>query len=316
LVASAGAINMDVNLFLERLPRAGEELPIKKITRVPGGKAANVAVAVARLLGPSRSALLGALGRDPIGEMQLKALREEGVDTGGIWMDGDSESGQAYILIDSAGQNIISTFFGANASLRPEMLEGRDVRRVLKDVRFLVVMDVPLDFARALFETGRDRGMSILWAPGVRTLQGRGMLMELLDRVDFLVLNEAEVLGLTGHDTAHEAYRSLVEWNEGLHLIATMGSRGALLLGPGLEERAAGVDLASVGMAPVNTVGCGDAFIGCFAAQVVMGRSLAEALFLANCAGAFKATKPETRGSPTQEELDGFVDLLRMPRKG
>ena len=53
---TCGAINWDINLFLERLPRAGEEISIKEIQRVSGGTAANVAVAAARLLGPKRVA--------------------------------------------------------------------------------------------------------------------------------------------------------------------------------------------------------------------------------------------------------------------
>ena len=35
-----GAINWDINLFMERLPRHGEEVPVKEIQRVSGGTAA------------------------------------------------------------------------------------------------------------------------------------------------------------------------------------------------------------------------------------------------------------------------------------
>ena len=56
-----GAINWDINLFMKSLPLKGEEVVVGHITRVPGGKGGNVAVAVARLLGPKQTAILGGL---------------------------------------------------------------------------------------------------------------------------------------------------------------------------------------------------------------------------------------------------------------
>ena len=41
-----GAINWDINFFMDRLPRTGEEVPVNEIQRVSGGTAANVSVAL------------------------------------------------------------------------------------------------------------------------------------------------------------------------------------------------------------------------------------------------------------------------------
>ena len=121
-ISVLGAINWDINLFVERFPRIGEEVPVERIMRVPGGKGANVAVAAARLLGRGQVALIGCLGRDDIAERQIKILIDEGVDVSGIKFTGDAESGQAYILIDDEGRNIINTLFGTNLELNPEDL--------------------------------------------------------------------------------------------------------------------------------------------------------------------------------------------------
>ncbi len=43
-----GAINWDINLFMERLPRTGEEVAVGELQRVSGGTAANVSVAATR----------------------------------------------------------------------------------------------------------------------------------------------------------------------------------------------------------------------------------------------------------------------------
>jgi len=61
----------------------------------------------------------------------------------------------------------------------------------------------------------------------------------------------------------------------------------------------------------VNTVGCGDAFIGGFASAKVEGLDDIEALRHASAAGSFKATRKETRGGPTREELVELIERWR-----
>jgi len=43
------AVNWDINLHVESFAKVGEEIPVSKITRIPGGKAANVAAARTRM---------------------------------------------------------------------------------------------------------------------------------------------------------------------------------------------------------------------------------------------------------------------------
>ena len=67
-------------------------------------------------------------------------------------------------------------------------------------------------------------------------------------------------------------------------------------------------------MKVVNTVGCGDAFLGVFAASKAQGMDDIEALERANLAGALKATKPETRGSPRKEEFERYLNFKTSGR--
>ncbi len=62
----------------DSLVRASKQ-SIERITRVPGGKAGNVAVAAARLLGPRQAAILGSLGSDAVASEQVRNFQEEGV---------------------------------------------------------------------------------------------------------------------------------------------------------------------------------------------------------------------------------------------
>jgi len=65
--------------------------------------------------------------------------------------------------------------------------------------------------------------------------------------------------------------------------------------------------LERLGRRVVNTVGCGDAFIGAFAASKVMGLEDVDALRRGCAAGSFKATRKETRDGPTSYELDQIL---------
>src|SRR5208282_3214714 len=72
-----GAINWDISLFVKKFPREGEEVVVGRILRVPGGKAGNVAVAAARLLGPDQSAIFGDLEEILSRQSRLRSLRKK-----------------------------------------------------------------------------------------------------------------------------------------------------------------------------------------------------------------------------------------------
>jgi ribokinase len=108
-----GSANVDLVARCERLPRPGETVTDAELQRIPGGKGANQAVAVARL--GARTRFVGRIGADGLA---LQSLEREGVDTSGVVRDG-GESGVALILVESSGENVIVVAPGANARLIP-----------------------------------------------------------------------------------------------------------------------------------------------------------------------------------------------------
>lgn len=112
-----GVINWDVTLFVDRFPNVGEEVQVKKSIAVPGGKGGNTAVAAARILGSGKVAMIGMLGSDEVESRQIKFLKQEGVDTTCITRHERASSGTAYLIVDSRGEDMILTHFGANGNL-------------------------------------------------------------------------------------------------------------------------------------------------------------------------------------------------------
>jgi len=303
----AGAINWDINLFVERFPEIGEEVPVQKITRVPGGKAANVAVAAARILGPGQTALIGCLGRDSIAEEQARILEGEGVVMSGIRFVEDAESGQAYIIIDREGRNVINTLFGANLELSPEDIRSPHIANLLKESSIVTLIDPPLETIESAVSLAKQHGKTKVWDAGVRSVLGIAKLGEVLESLDYLVLNQVEVRNLTGEQNPAEAWERLSTLNQRLRLIVKLGEKGCSLVSSEQTVLVPGVDLKALGMRVLNTVGCGDAFLGVFIASKAQGFEDVESLERANLGGALKATRPETRGSPSREHLEKYL---------
>jgi len=312
-VVAAGAINWDINLFVGEFPRPGEETPVIRITRVPGGKAGNAAVAAARLLGSGKVGIIGALGTDEISGTQLQLLNSEGVDTSAISRKVDAESGQAYIVTDQSGENLIHTHFGANAILKPEDILQKSSREMIQSARITAITDPPEEVIETITRIAHGAGRLIAWDPGIRAKLGMNRLRDILLRTDYLLLNEVEVEYMTGVSDPAEAAKLLSALKSDLTAILKSGREGCTMFTDKATIGAPGIDLSKYGMSVVNTVGCGDAFLGAFSAAKALDLTDKEALQWANWAGALKATKPETRGSPTRKELDKWISATSTP---
>lgn len=307
-MAVIGAINWDINMFVDRFAQVGEEVPVKQITRVPGGKAANVAVASARILGSERVALIGALGHDEIGRKQMEILAGEGVDTSGIKTALTAESGQAYILIDSQGRNYINTLFGANLEINSADLVAEKRLAIIKGTKVAVIMDPPLGTAERMAELAREGGSLVVWDAGVRSAQSLKTLSKTLSNVDYFVLNEVEAENLTGSRNPRGVFSKLSKVSRDLKLILKFGERGCALASKHGIVRVPAVDLEKLGMKVVNTTGAGDAFLGAFAASKAMGHPDPKALARANAAGAVKVTLKETRLVVERGKLESLIE--------
>ncbi len=299
-----GALNWDINLFVKRLPRPGEEVVVEKVERVPGGKGGNVSVAAARILGPRRVGLIACVGRDEVGKKQISILKGEGVDTTAILVLDRVESGQAYISVDEKGMNIIETHFGANAGLKQEHVMKLTVQSILANSSMLVVIDPSKHVAGKILAEGRRLRRSVLWHPGVLTRFGMQEFQREMEDLDYLVLNEPEALKFAGTPKLGESLASMSKLAPKTKILITLGKKGAVFYSKEKISRIKSVNPEKLGRKVVNTTGAGDAFVGAFAASRILGREDMEAIRYANMAGALKACRMETRGSPTRKELE------------
>ena len=261
-----------------------------------------MAVASSRILGKDKVALYGALGSDFIAKKQLEILRNEGILTNLLQFT-KVPSGQAYIIVDSDGRNAVMTFRQANDILSDKTLESKNMLNYIVDSGLVTVVDPPIAVAKKLIAMTGANQKIVVWAPGLLSAYGIENVMDVINNVNFLILNESECSLISGISIPLSGCKKLSLKKNDMGAIVTRAEKGCIFGKNGDGLSIPTVDLAERGLKKVNTVGAGDAFIGTFCAMKILGKDDLESIFLANLSGALKVTREETRGSPTIDEL-------------
>jgi len=104
-----GSMNMDFTMDVDHLPSKGETVPAVRLRTSPGGKGLNQAVALARL--GAEVLMVGAVGNDASGKVLLGNLPKDRIPDFAIKTVDDS-TGNAFITVDSQGNNTIVVYPG------------------------------------------------------------------------------------------------------------------------------------------------------------------------------------------------------------
>ncbi len=299
-----GSNNVDLVTYVNRMPTRGETIEGPSFEMGHGGKGANQAVAAARL-GASVT-FVSKVGDDSFADATLKALGGYGIDMRHVERVPGRSSGVATILVESSGENCIVIVKGANADLSPA-----DIERAAEDLKrcelILLQLEVPLETVYAAIAFGKRHGVKTVLNPAPANPD---LDIERIRDADFFIPNETELAILTGLPVTTEdeigiAARSLLAKGVGT-VIVTLGARGALLATP------AGTKLiAPVRVAPVDTTGAGDAFVGSFARFLAAGLDVEAALGRAVRYAANSVTRRGAQKSyATETEFEAFCASL------
>ncbi len=269
-----GSINADLVYALPHLPAAGETLAAYSLDKGLGGKGANMSVAAARA--GSRCSHIGAVGPD--GAWAVERLMEYGVDTRHI-ASVDTPTGHAVIAVDTAGENQIILFPGANRAL-PEQALGIALSEA--DAGDILVMQNETCLQAEAARMGRDLGLRVAYAAAPFDAAS---VQAVLPFLDFLILNEVEAQQL-------EAATGKAPQDLGIKdVIITLGAKGARHFD---GETGAVRDVPALPVTPVDTTGAGDTFTGYVLSGLDRGLPMPQAMALAARAGALMVTRHGT----------------------
>jgi sugar/nucleoside kinase (ribokinase family) len=226
------------------------ETPFGTADRTLGG-AATYFAASASLFQPV--SVVGVIGTD-FPEDELEFLRERGVDLSGLEKaDGESFFWSGRYHFDLNSRDTLETRLGVFADFQPKIPEHcRDTEWVfLANIDPVLQLQV-LDQVRAPRFTAADT--MNYWIEG-----SRDALLELLGRVDCLLLNDSEARELSGDYNLTRAARWIRERGPRI-VVVKKGEHGALLFTDEQTFFAPGYPLEEV----FDPTGAGDSFAGGF----------------------------------------------------
>lgn len=299
-VIVVGSLNADLVVRSPRFPQPGETISGEDLQIIPGGKGANQAVAAARHA--ARVSMVGRVGSDSFGPFLVDNLKSNQVDESHVKVD-DSATGTAIIIVDANGQNSIVLSPGANGKVSPADVDVEHAS-FLNSKLLLLQLEIPTPTVLHAAKQAREHGLQVILNPA----PAKPLPAELLAHVDILIPNESELALLTSlpvHDAASAETAAKEILKLGVKtVIVTLGSKGALLV---TESQTAHVNAFKVNV--VDTTAAGDAFIGGFAASLLLdGKSLEEAVRYGCACGALAATKFGAQPSlPTKNEVETFI---------
>lgn len=291
-----GSINADLLVQAQRLPQAGETL-LGTQTRVsPGGKGANQAHAAALYGAPT--ALYGMVGHDAQAASALALLEANQVDLCGVGVATGQPTGLAFVTVGPGGENTIVVVAGANRELRAEQ-----VPEAALQAGGMLLLQLEADVKETILLARRARQAGCRVLLNVSPVPDRFELPSGI--ADILVMNRLEVLQLcrgmpstAGEwlETARDAAR---RWQA--DLLVTLGKDGAVFIGrDGMQHRAAAHAIEAV-----DTTGAGDTYVGVFAAALLEGRPVPQAMEVAAAAAALVCLRHGVQvAQPSRAEIE------------
>jgi ribokinase len=291
MIVVFGSINVDLIVPVERLPRPGETVLGGDYLMTPGGKGANQAMAARRA--GAAVALAGAVGDDAFAGVALDGLRHAGVDLR-LVRRVEQPTGYAGIMVAKDGENMIAVASGANAQVRAEQVPEAMLR---PDTLLVAQMEVSIPETAAMIRRVRAAGGRIL----LNLAPASPLDPALLPQIDLLVANEGEAASLG--EPPEELARRLRQG-----IVVTRGAAGSLaFLADGSR-----LCVSALEIAPIDTTGAGDAFVGALAAALDCAMELTMALRRASAAAGLACL---ARGAQTVlPDADAIAAaVLRLP---
>ncbi len=297
-----GDVSVDLIYFLERIPEPGEEVPAQRALMKPGGAGGTLAAHLASL--GNKVYLASRVGNDPFRSVALCQLEKVGVDLKYLQVDPEQTTSSILILLIPGGERSMVSAGGASRFLDAAEFKAKALDQIDAVVfsAYAFVGGPQRQYAINALDAARKRGLPIFADLGTGAVRAAGKeLLDILHGVPYLLMNQVELLALTGASSISEGVHALKGW--GLEtVIVKVGALGSIVITPSRQELIEPYPLEEV----VDTTGSGDAFTATFAHAILQGKDPFMAARLGNLAGSLAATAIGGQGRLITEE-----DLLQ-----
>jgi ribokinase len=229
------------------------------------------------------------VGTGPFSQVALSNIIETGIDTSHIQRDAGILTGSVILLITPDAQRTMISSVGASRNLDVSKLNAEEISScdALIMSAYSLVGGTQREYALKALEIAKQAKMTtfIDMGPGaVHALEDE--LIDLVQDVDYLLMNQKELYALTGEGSISDAIAWLKD--EGINrVIVKVGEKGSIVITPEHTELVEAFDIKGV----VDTTGAGDYYTAAFAHGVMKGYELPYAARIGNVAGALNTTQ-------------------------
>jgi sugar/nucleoside kinase (ribokinase family) len=256
--------------FFELLP-LGAKLSIEDVVFSTGGNALNAATTFARQ--GLESYFMGVLGTEPAGEVVMRTLDQESIDSRYVRQQESYRTSYSTVLLAPTGERTILTYHGTK--LRAD---GSNITlEAIAEADWLYVSSVDtMELLERIVTLAAKHGTKVALNPSPRELEQASKLRAILEDVEVLLANKEEMAQIAEGKTAEELIRHAA------HLcpvaVLSDGANGVLATD--------GKKLVKAGMYEdvkvISRLGAGDAFGSGFVAMHAQGKSLEESVTFAS----------------------------------
>ncbi len=274
-VVGFGALNLDKLYQVNKIAKEDDETYINDLNVTCGGSAANTLIGLSKL--GLNTALIGKVAQDSEGELLIKNLKKEGVDTQGVIISPQGRSGSVMGFVDEQGQRALYVDPGVNDLIKPE--EVRD--ELINNTKILHITSFVGNSFTAQEATLKKLSpdVKVSLDPGrIYAEKGLKNLENILRRTDILLLNQAELKLLTEkkYKTIEEEIESLKKYDFDI-VVVKLGEKGCYA-----TDGESSYIIDSFQVKCRDTTGAGDAFNAGFLYGYVTGENLEESCIIGN----------------------------------
>lgn len=294
-IINFGSLNIDKVCNVEDFVQPGETIMATGYSVNAGGKGLNQSVAAARAGAQVLHA--GAVGND--GLFLKEILADAGADVSCL-RTMDTESGCAFIEVNSKGQNRIIVSAGTNRMYTEEY-----IRSVLEKAEAgdFVLLQNEINMVGEIIRLSHEKGCRVVFNASPIPENPEEFPLEL---VDIFMVNELEAAALSGISEEadfQEILNALRNKYPKAAIVMTLGKEGVLY---GCGDQFASHPIFKVDA--VDTTAAGDTFCGYFLAALCAEKSVESALKEASAASAMAVSKKGAAPSiPMHEAVEEFI---------
>ncbi|HYF38747.1 MAG TPA: PfkB family carbohydrate kinase [Gemmatimonadales bacterium] len=274
-----------------------------------GGSAVYFSVA-GSLLHPVQ--VVGVIGQD-YPEHELERLAPRGIDWSGVERaSGESFRWKGKYSYDLQSRETLETRLGVFANFQPRLPDS------FRSSRFLFLGNIDPELQLGVLEQVQKPELVVCDTMNYWIQSKKTALLQLLSRVDVLMVNDSEARELSGDWNIHRAGRWILARGP-KRVVIKQGEHGALLIEPRRTFYVPAYPLENV----FDPTGAGDAFAGGFMAYLARTRSVAEdnvrrAMVYGAAMGSYAVEQFGIRGfdrvtlADVEQRVRSFQDLTHV----